>query len=453
MFAPNSNCPLKDNSAAETGPSWPGLRPAGRSKRSAIFRSGGGELLHPLTRRCVPRLPRGHTAQKSGEECAVTIGQLLLQRFDALTTSIRIEITASRVGLFRRRDGILEEVGVLERTERNTFLTSLRSAIGKEHHSSRGLVVVAEDKERAFQYISMSIPDKEVVVIKPVYERPLRPIERLGVSGEEAARVRHILTPPEGVALISSAWCGVLRHEAACLLQEGWPTPGQRPVHVFDYSFHRIHGLEEVQVDSTRPESVKETLNRLRYMELLPIVISLCDEELAVREAFRLAQLDCRVFVLTDSRPVVQAMRWIRRLVDPWVVSEYLSGIIGARSLCGVCEFCREQDPAPSADLLEKVGIAVTDAVRVMKGRGCSRCGHSGCASEFSLLALEILDVRANRDLARLLKDTADETAIGEAIEHARGSTMEEKVRQFVLGGHLDLAMAERAAFRRRVNT
>jgi hypothetical protein len=32
-------------------------------KRSAIFRSRGGELLRPLTRRCAPEFPRGYTGQ------------------------------------------------------------------------------------------------------------------------------------------------------------------------------------------------------------------------------------------------------------------------------------------------------------------------------------------------------------------------------------------------------
>ena len=52
------------NGSVEKGPPWPALRHAGRLRRSAIFRSGGGELLRPLTRPYVPKFPRGHSVPK-----------------------------------------------------------------------------------------------------------------------------------------------------------------------------------------------------------------------------------------------------------------------------------------------------------------------------------------------------------------------------------------------------
>lgn len=61
--------PRTPYSAAPSEPSWPAPRPAGRSKRSAISRSGGGELLRPLARRCAPEFPRGYSPSWYAADC------------------------------------------------------------------------------------------------------------------------------------------------------------------------------------------------------------------------------------------------------------------------------------------------------------------------------------------------------------------------------------------------
>jgi hypothetical protein len=337
----------------------------------------------------------------------------------------------------------------------DTFLRSLFAALGHSKGLSPecGTFHSSGSNPRAFHYVILTLPEKKIITVKMVLSEPLKSLADFAVSLEEANVLKRILTPPEGVVVLSGACMGTATHEGLCIISNGCDDSQGRGAMVTDYPFIHVPWLDNVLADSTRPETVQSTINKLRVMEVLPVVIALCDEGLAVKEAFRLAQMDYRVYVLTDSRPVRETVLWLRRFVDPWVFSEYLSGVIALRRFFANCPQCAEKETAPNGVWLKKMGVSLKQADKLKRGKGCHQCAGVGFSFQDPVLALELLNTRDNDSLANAISERKSDAVFSGIIKAARGATLEDRTRALLLSGRISQAMAEHGAFRRRVNT
>lgn len=373
-----------------------------------------------------------------------------LSQFDELTTSISFEVGPDFVRMSRRRDGVLENVADLNGSAMHNFVADLCQGVRTDE---RHLDVQAafQHGETWYQYMGLNTSEGVLAAIIPWRDRGSRPLsERL--QGADLAAVSRIVSPPEGVVVLCEPWCGKIGGPTASIVQHGW-SGLERGFHVCDHPADRVPGLQRVMVDGSDVAALRRVLRFTRYSERLPVMISLYDETLAVQEAFRLAQLDYRVYVLTDSRPVCEAMSWLSGIIDPWVLSEYLSGIVHSICLPEMCQHCRRPDPAPDVNLLRRIGLRRDAAKKIVKAAGCELCYNCGIDFKRTRTVVETLNLRDDPHLASLIRARASRARLVAASKAARGATIQEKARALVRDGEADLRTVEHQCFRRRVNT
>ena len=384
----------------------------------------------------------------------MTFTELMEHFFVSLTSSISIEIEPSHLRVSRRRDGVVEDCCEFTGEEKEQFLQTLYEALNTTPENLLDYrQFILPGKDHVFDSTGVSFSDRDILTIKRLRHGIPKPLSECAVSDEEADSIKRIMTPPEGVVLISSPLGHLVTIECIRLWYHTFGEDSRLwSTQVRDFPCSNIPGLPQCIVNSAFPETVREALNKMRFMQRVPVVLSLLDETLAVKEAFRIAQTDFQPHVLTDSRPVVDTFLWLKKLINPWVLSEYLSGVISTISFPGICPHCKEKDPSPDPTLLRRVGISIEEAQKLMRGRGCDKCHNSGYTRAERKLALEIVNVRDNDELAAMLKEPVDENELMQPVEAARGPTFQDKTRALLLAGHIDLEHAEYYGFRRRVN-
>jgi type IV pilus assembly protein PilB len=125
--------------------------------------------------------------------------------------------------------------------------------------------------------------------------------------------------------------------------------------------------------------------------------------------------------------------------IEPFLVATALSGVLSQRLARRLCLECREPIDVPRAavaDLLRLHGDeAVTETVRIQRGKGCGRCHGSGYRGRFALAEM----MTSTDAIDRLIISRASANEIrAQAIEEGMRTIAQEGVAS-VLDGRTSL--------------
>ena len=85
----------------------------------------------------------------------------------------------------------------------------------------------------------------------------------------------------------------------------------------------------------------------------------------------------------------------ITRLIDmgvePFLISSSVTAVVAQRLVRIICKDCKE-NYAPSAKLLEEVGLPASKEVKFYRGKGCDKCLHTGYKGRIGIFELMLPD-------------------------------------------------------------
>ena len=210
-------------------------------------------------------------------------------------------------------------------------------------------------------------------------------IEDIGLSAADLTKVLTMVSKPQGIILATGPTGSGKTTTLYSLLQhDATPTKNyvtiEDPVEFYLDMAGQVHIREKIGLDF--PTVLRAILRQDPDVILLGEIRDFDTAEVA----FHAALTGHLVFSTLHTNSAVAT---IARLLDlglkPFVVSSALEGIIAQRLVRRICTECREQAP-PERKVLEQLG-PLFDPSRTahFRGRGCTRCNHTGYQGRLAL--------------------------------------------------------------------
>ncbi|MGZ4999940.1 MAG: GspE/PulE family protein, partial [Methylomonas sp.] len=226
----------------------------------------------------------------------------------------------------------------------------------------------------------------------------IQPIDKLGFSPSNLAKIERLINKPQGIILCTGPTGSGKTSTLYSLLQHS-ATPTKNFVTIEEPVEYYLDAAGQVnikgKIDLTFPIVLRAILRQDPDVILLGEIRDLETAEVA----FQAALTGHLVFSTLHTN---SAIATIARLFDlglkPYILANGLEGIISQRLVRRICPHCREPFQ-PEPDVLQQLGPMFTDHPHTFyKGRGCENCGNSGyqgrmCVTELLIPNEELRDL------------------------------------------------------------
>jgi type II secretory ATPase GspE/PulE/Tfp pilus assembly ATPase PilB-like protein len=352
--------------------------------------------------------PEGRTLRATGgSDSAVPAiaDHLLLEGVLRHCSDIHIERYEDSVEVRLRKDGNLfryPEGGVTTDNVQGV-VTRLKVAaridIAETRRPQDG-VIRRKFGERSVDYRVATQPTiwGENIVLRILEQSAPPRLDGLGLEEEHLRQLRRVLADPQGLLLVTGPTGSGKTTTLYAMLQE-LKTPEIKILTAEDPVEYAIDGIQQSSVN----DSIGDTFARyirafLRQDPDVILVGEIRDEETA-EAALRAALTGHLVLSTVHANDVFGVVRRLADLgVEPSLLAQTLTGIIGQRLVRKVCGECSVPH-IPSVDLVsEFCPHGIPAGANFRKGRGCAHCRQTGYAGRVAAMELWIPDDAA-RDL------------------------------------------------------
>ena len=342
---------------------------------------------------------------------APTVRLVSMVLADAVRTGasdIHLEPQRETLRVRYRVDGVLRDVMSVPRSAMASVVSRLKIVSGLDIAERRlpqdGRTRISVDGQHVDARVSTlpSVHGEKVVVRLLARADQVPPLEGLGLDADQLTLLRHALTSPQGLVLITGP-TGSGKTSTLYSALADVDTPERNIVALEDPVEIQMAGITQVQVHErsglTFGRGLRAVLRQDPDVILLGEVRDRETADLAVR-----ASLTGHLVLTTlHTNSAVSAMtRLVDMGVEPFMVASSLSAVVAQRLVRRPCPACRvpvELDPA----LVDALGLDQdqVEAARPVRGVGCTECGQSGYRGRVGVYEVLLVDQQLRRVLGR----------------------------------------------------
>jgi type IV pilus assembly protein PilB len=274
---------------------------------------------------------------------------------------------------------------------------------------------------RVFDIRAASVPtvNGEKLVLRILDKAAvLVPLARLGFLLDQEKRVTDLIQAPHGMMLVvgpTGSGKSTTLYSALNMLNDS----KRNIMTLEDPVEYNVAGINQIQVNAKVGLTFANGLRSFVRQDPDVILVG----EIRDQETAEMAiQAPLTGHLLLSTLHTNSAVGTIARLanlgVDPFLIAQALSGIISQRLVARVCDNCaREYSPSP--EVLESVGILVTEAqqIRFKRGAGCRLCHWRGYRGRMGVYEVLVLDEDIKKLIMRGVSDTdLEESAVSNGM-------------------------------------
>jgi len=176
---------------------------------------------------------------------------------------------------------------------------------------------------------------------------------------------------------------------------------------------YRISGIGQVQVDSKINLTFASGLRSIVRQDPDVILVGEIRDSETAQIAVQSALTGHLVFSTLHTNDSASAITRLRDMgVESFLLSSSVNCILAQRLVRIICSECR-QEYLPTPEEMEKLGVSPEEYAdkKIYRGRGCSKCHHTGYRGRKGIFELMLLD----REMKDLILKTSDSNTIKQA--------------------------------------
>ncbi len=370
-----------------------------------------------------------------GQPVVRLIDALLLDAVRQRASDIHFEPEASFVRIRYRIDGVMRQIRSLHKTYwppmavRLKVMSSINIAESRAPQDGR-LSLVLSGRPVDFRVSSLPTLHGENLVLRVLdRQKSLLSLDSLGLQPDALARLKRMLSRPEGLILMTgptgSGKTTTLYSVLGELNREG-------------VNIMTLEDPVEYPLGMIRQTSVNELVkldfasgirSMLRQDPDIILIGEIRDADTATM-AFRAAMTGHQVYSTLHANSAAGA---IPRLWDigipPDIVAGNLIGVIAQRLVRKLCTHCR-QPYRPDDFELQLLGVTSEGAPKLFRAAGCSHCQHQGYRGRMAVMEVlpcdaEIDELIARRASGRSIRQAAQDKGMRSLAEDASRRVLE----------------------------
>ena len=336
--------------------------------------------------------------ENESEEASVKkfINQVIREALRERATDIHVEPLADDLRVRYRIDGVLQEVPVpaqmrkLQRSVINILKLTAGLDLGEDRRPQDGRISL----ELGGQPIDVRVASIPTINGESISLRLLGKevfsLERLGLDGDYATKVRELLAMPNGIILVTGpTGCG--KSTTLYTFLSGLNTRERRILTIEDPVEHKLPGVNQSAV---QPDIGNTFANLLRsFLRGDPNVImvgEMRDYETA-EIAIRAALTGHLVFSTLHTNDAVGGItRLLDMGVEPFLVASAVRAFLAQRLVRRLCPVCRA--PAQPGDYspayLRSIGFPAEYEGKIQRAVGCEACRMTGYEGRLAIMEI-----------------------------------------------------------------
>ena len=357
------------------------------------------------------------------------VQNLILDAMARRASDIHVRPGDKRCEVFFRVDGQLISVQTFDKNLLPALVSRIK-IIGNLDISERRL---PQDGRSRIRYmgkvvdlrisIMPSIHGESVVIRLLDAQFAMAGLEDLGFSGDDATRLRHLLTRNNGIFLVT----GPTGSGKSTTLYTALAQIRRRNVNIItveDPVEYRVDGITQVQVNHQTGYTFAKALRHiLRHDPDVIMVGEIRDEETA-RMAVESALTGHLVLsTLHTNDAATTVARLLEIGIEPYLVNSSLLGVLAQRLVRCNCPYCLTEE---SVDPSIRKELEVEPHEVFYRGKGCEHChdtGVHGRRAVYELLTVspEMKSLISGHANASEIQARAIEDGMSQLTEHALG--------------------------------
>jgi len=387
------------------------------SRATAALKELGAEAASTEPR---DRQERGRQQASAEAQVVVLVNSLIEGAVAVRASDIHFEPREMGLRVRYRVDGRLMDQTDIPRALQTPVLARLKALalmdvtdsrqpqdgrIDYDHHG-RSLDLRVSSVPTVFgEKMVLRVLDKSAVMV---------PLSHLGFLPDQQQRFEQLITQPHGMIIVAGptgSGKSTTLYASLNRLNDGT----RNIMTLEDPVEYRVPGLNQVQVNHQIGLSFASGVRTLVRQD--PDVI-LVGEIRDAETAEMAVQASLTGHLMLTTLHTNSAVGTIARLanldIDPFLISQALSGVVSQRLLARVCASCAEPYH-PDSELLRAVGIGPEEeqTIEFRRGRGCRVCYNRGVLGRIGVFQVLLVD----DELRRLIMLEASEAELEQAAE------------------------------------
>ena len=352
----------------------------------------------------------GHLKDLASEAPIIKLVNLLITRaVESRASDIHIEPFEDELKVRYRIDGVLHDVETTPKKLQAAIISRIK-IMSKMNIAERRLPqdgrIRLKVGEREIDLRVSTIP---VLYGESVVMRILRKegividLEQLGFPQQTLSAFNQLITKPHGILLVTGP-TGSGKTTTLYGALDKINSPDKKIITVEDPVEYQLKGVNQIQV---KPQIGLNFANTLRHIvrqdpDIIMIgeVRDLETAEIAIQSALT-GHLVFSTLHTNDAPSAIT--RLIDMVVENFLLSSTVRGILAQRLVRIICPACREPDPS-IADKQELSILGITGDTNLYKGKGCEQCAFTGFYGRKGIFELLVVD----DEIRRLILDNAD---------------------------------------------
>lgn len=347
----------------------------------------------------------GQLLQETEEPPAIRlVNAVILEAIRLGASDIHIQPRAKHVVVRYRIDGILQDKIFIPHHLHGPLVSRIKVMaemdIAERRRPQDGRVTVKTPTRIVDLRIStLPVINGEKVVMRILDQNAsIQPIDKLGFSPSNLAKIERLINKPQGIILCTGPTGSGKTSTLYSLLQHG-ATPTKNFVTIEEPVEYYLDMAGQVNVKGKIDLNFPVVLRAILRQDPDVILLGEIRDLETAEVAFQAALTGHLVFSTLHTN---SAIATIARLFDlglkPYILASGLEGIISQRLVRRICIRCSEPF-RPEPHVLQQLGPLFTDnANTFFKGRGCENCGNSGyqgrmCVTELLIPNEELRDL------------------------------------------------------------
>jgi type IV pilus assembly protein PilB len=337
---------------------------------------------------------------------------VLVEALRTRCSDIHIEATPSGVRVRYRVDGLLEESLRLPKWVQEPLIARCK-VLAKLDITERRVPqdgrfrISYRDSTVELRLSSLPTQHGEKVTLRVLDPRSApTSLERFTFDATDLKRIRHAITRPEGMILVTGPTGSGKTTTLYGMLAEV-VSPTRNIVTIENPIEYQIGGVNQVEINEKQGLTFAGTLRSILRQDPDVILVGEIRDAETAEIAVRASQTGHLVLSTLHTNDAVATITRLSDLgIAPYMLASSLHLVIAQRLVRRVCAQCAEPYE-PDADLLRALQLDAADNV-YRRGRGCTACRKLGFAGRMGVFEV----VSVTPDLAKLIETRAPESAL-----------------------------------------
>ena len=325
------------------------------------------------------------------------VNLLITEAIKAGASDIHIEPDETILGTRYRVDGVLHEVMSPPRDLQSAIISRIKILSGMDIAEKR----IPQDGRFQLKLEGRQI-DARVSTIPTVYGENivirlldlnsiLLGLSDLGFDKEMLEVYEKLIHKPYGIILVTGP-TGSGKTTTLYSSLSAINSPEKNIVTIEDPIEYRLKLVRQMQINPkaglTFATGLRSILRQDPDIIMVGEIRDLDTAEIAIQAALT-GHLVLSTLHTNDAPGAIT--RLIDMGVEPFLVSSSVSAVIAQRLVRIICKDCKDSY-APSAKLLEELGLPSSKQVKFYRGKGCDKCLHTGYKGRLGIFELMLPD-------------------------------------------------------------